>query len=449
MAPSRRSIAGAQRPSQDCLAHGNSNATSNGPREVTGRDKRWWRLVWCHERCFLPECESRRRTLSEAARASGAALICLKRAARLQRWLEDRTKPSRPRRNSKDDSATNVSGGIVQPPAFEEEVAPPPYVLMTDYRQAITCMEAWLHQEPQHRPAFIVLLCDQVHQLDVIAPLVRDLQVSCPIYVCTEVGASDLFLNSLVAKLISSAALPASFPGPGATATRQLSPTSSLSPQMELWMPSSELPSKLAAQHQQESALQSPQLQDQSSSDRFASSPKASPYSSGSRHQQRHQTRGHSRQQAAALPLPPHQPQQQHHQLMASSPPHSSWALSPLTPLPRASEDVGDASPGAMVVVATSPASSPSHSPVPQAGTMVAAAALALAMAPPQHPPLPTFHHWLPGLATFNTLGCRQQAQAFVPPSPVDQLLGPIRCMQEDTELDRMLRAAMPESYDD
>eukprot|EP00445_Apocalathium_hangoei_P010594 CAMPEP_0203891074 /NCGR_PEP_ID=MMETSP0359-20131031/34416_1 /ASSEMBLY_ACC=CAM_ASM_000338 /TAXON_ID=268821 /ORGANISM="Scrippsiella Hangoei, Strain SHTV-5" /LENGTH=102 /DNA_ID=CAMNT_0050812799 /DNA_START=15 /DNA_END=324 /DNA_ORIENTATION=- len=46
-------------------------------------------------------------------------------------------------------------------------------------------------------------------------------------------------------------------------------------------------------------------------------------------------------------------------------------------------------------------------------------------------------------------LTMEEQLQQQRPPSPVEQVLDPVRRLRTDAELDKLLRDAMPEHYDD
>mmetsp|Transcript_37229 Transcript_37229/g.119180 ORF Transcript_37229/g.119180 Transcript_37229/m.119180 type:complete len:305 (-) Transcript_37229:121-1035(-) len=46
-----------------------------------------WKLVWCHERCFMAQNSSQRRQFAEGIRSSGGRLVCMKRPHRLEQWL--------------------------------------------------------------------------------------------------------------------------------------------------------------------------------------------------------------------------------------------------------------------------------------------------------------------------------------------------------------------------
>jgi hypothetical protein len=94
-------------------------------RAWTGR----WRIVWCHERVHKRELEAERKALSEAARNAGASLVCLKKASKFDIWL------SRARR--------------------------PPYVLVTDWREAKPCLQAASVHPEWQRPCLMVVAAEQ------------------------------------------------------------------------------------------------------------------------------------------------------------------------------------------------------------------------------------------------------------------------------------------------
>lgn len=179
-----------------------SQESVNGQARSDTKQKRWWRLVWCYERCFLPECEQRRQSLCEAARSNGASLICLKRASRLESWLEERTAASTAVVPKKSGSTASA----------DEATTPPPYILMTDWREAMACAAAMMQQEQINRPAFTVLLCEQSQQLDLLLPWAQQApHVLHPVYLCTDLGDVNVFLVRMVRRLVNDAQLPASF----------------------------------------------------------------------------------------------------------------------------------------------------------------------------------------------------------------------------------------------
>jgi len=160
---------------------------------------RWWRLVWCHERCFLPVCEHRRQSLSEAARTNGASLICLKRAARLESWLEERAVTQ----------ATARASGAADEGSSD---GLPPYVLMADWRDAMSCADALAHQQPVNRPAFTVVFCEQADQMQSMMSWAQQMPEAMNlVYLCGEMGPSETFLACLVGRLLGSTHLPTNF----------------------------------------------------------------------------------------------------------------------------------------------------------------------------------------------------------------------------------------------
>mmetsp|Transcript_108310 Transcript_108310/g.316849 ORF Transcript_108310/g.316849 Transcript_108310/m.316849 type:complete len:365 (-) Transcript_108310:379-1473(-) len=94
----------------------------------------WWRLVWCHERCHKQESVPRRSLLSQLAAEAGASLVCLKKADKFAAWAAHAERP--------------------------------PFVLLTDWREAKPCLQA-LAPQPQHcRPLLTVILADDAKQFE-------------------------------------------------------------------------------------------------------------------------------------------------------------------------------------------------------------------------------------------------------------------------------------------
>jgi hypothetical protein len=95
------------------------------------QDRAWrgqWRLVWCHERVHKQEREAERKAMSAAARKAGAKLVCLKKVGNFRTWL------SRKRR--------------------------PPYVLVTDWREAKPCLQAASVHPDWQRPCLMVVVAE-------------------------------------------------------------------------------------------------------------------------------------------------------------------------------------------------------------------------------------------------------------------------------------------------
>lgn len=74
-----------------------------------GSDTEQWKLIWCHERCYKAELSDFRLSLTEAADKAGYEVICFKKVTGFKKWIA--------------------------------EVAIPPSVLLTDWREAKPCVE--------------------------------------------------------------------------------------------------------------------------------------------------------------------------------------------------------------------------------------------------------------------------------------------------------------------
>lgn len=87
-----------------------------------------WQLVWCYERCHKSENQTQRQVIKKYARAAGASLVCLKKARQFSAWIE------RSRR--------------------------PPFVLVTDWREAQPCLRAVSQHTGVNVPTHMVVLCE-------------------------------------------------------------------------------------------------------------------------------------------------------------------------------------------------------------------------------------------------------------------------------------------------
>jgi hypothetical protein len=107
----------------------NFNADSDASTAVsTEASLASWNIVWCSERCYKAENDERRARLSELAQTAGATLVLLKKAHKFAAWLAKAQRP--------------------------------PYILLTDWREAKPSLQV-AAQEPVHnQPVFSLVLCD-------------------------------------------------------------------------------------------------------------------------------------------------------------------------------------------------------------------------------------------------------------------------------------------------
>lgn len=107
----------------------NVNADSDASTAVsTEASLTSWNIVWCSERCYKAENDERRERLSELAQAAGATLVLLKKAHKFAAWLAKAQRP--------------------------------PYILLTDWREAKPSLQV-AAQEPVHnQPVFSLVVCD-------------------------------------------------------------------------------------------------------------------------------------------------------------------------------------------------------------------------------------------------------------------------------------------------
>jgi len=114
----------------DFLAGGQQDVLSGRPGGPFGG---WWRIIWCHERCHKQQNDDLRHTVRKVAQFYGASLICLKKSRQFAVWMERAPRP--------------------------------PYVLVTDWREAQPSIQAISQQEAQKRPMMTIVLCDSKRQL--------------------------------------------------------------------------------------------------------------------------------------------------------------------------------------------------------------------------------------------------------------------------------------------
>jgi len=107
----------------------NLNADSDASTAVsTEASLTSWNIVWCSERCYKAENDERREKLTELAQSAGATLVLLKKAHKFAAWLAKAQRP--------------------------------PYILLTDWREAKPSLQV-AAQEPVHnQPVFSLVVCD-------------------------------------------------------------------------------------------------------------------------------------------------------------------------------------------------------------------------------------------------------------------------------------------------
>mmetsp|Transcript_126385 Transcript_126385/g.252557 ORF Transcript_126385/g.252557 Transcript_126385/m.252557 type:complete len:518 (-) Transcript_126385:145-1698(-) len=123
-----------------------------------GETLRWWRLVWCHERCHKQETEPLRKAINEAAREVGAVLVCMKKANKFGLWLDHAQRP--------------------------------PFALLTDWREVKPCLQTISLQPPSNRPACTMVLCTMGPQFERAAAWAQTLPPRTdPVMVCRDLSS--------------------------------------------------------------------------------------------------------------------------------------------------------------------------------------------------------------------------------------------------------------------
>lgn len=127
-----------------------------------------FKVIWCYEHCFKSEAEDFRGSLSEEVRARGGRLICLKKAAKFEQWLETQT-----------------------PPLFY-------LVLMVAWREAKGCFQVATQTAPELRPSLYIVLCDTAATLERASEwLNRNPVRAAPVRLLLDVGPIRPFVDGL------------------------------------------------------------------------------------------------------------------------------------------------------------------------------------------------------------------------------------------------------------
>jgi len=126
-----------------------------------------WQLVWCYERCHKAENQEQRQVIKKHARNAGASLVCLKKARQFGAWI-DRTKR-------------------------------PPFVLVTDWREAQPCLRAASQHTGTNIPTHMVVLCEGRRQymraLDWAKVLRPDIG---HVHICEKSAIPDWLLDGVI-----------------------------------------------------------------------------------------------------------------------------------------------------------------------------------------------------------------------------------------------------------
>jgi len=94
--------------------------------------QRAWQVIWCHERCYKPECKKPRCELASIVRQAGGSLLCMKKSQQFTMWLATKQKPA--------------------------------YFLVADWRETKPCIDALEEADATHWPFRVIVLCDTPKQ---------------------------------------------------------------------------------------------------------------------------------------------------------------------------------------------------------------------------------------------------------------------------------------------
>mmetsp|Transcript_28768 Transcript_28768/g.52422 ORF Transcript_28768/g.52422 Transcript_28768/m.52422 type:complete len:322 (-) Transcript_28768:60-1025(-) len=126
-----------------------------------------WQMVWCYERCHKSENQEQRQVIKKHARAAGASLVCLKKARQFCAWIERSKRP--------------------------------PFVLITDWREAQPCLRAVTQHGGSNIPTHMVVLCEGRRQymraLDWSKVLRPDIGM---VHICEKTNIPDWLLDGVI-----------------------------------------------------------------------------------------------------------------------------------------------------------------------------------------------------------------------------------------------------------
>lgn len=147
------------------------NATA-APREPTAAAGAWWRIVWCHERCHKQENQARCQSLRGSVNETGALLVCLKKAVQFALWV---------RRSPR-----------------------PPFVLVTDWREAQPCMQCLGTSPEVSKPFLAVVLCESQRQYSKASDWARSLTAEVgPVCICERADIPAELLSGIIRRHFS------------------------------------------------------------------------------------------------------------------------------------------------------------------------------------------------------------------------------------------------------
>lgn len=141
-------------------------------RDPTAAATAWWRIVWCHERCHKQENQVRCQGLRGSVNETGALLVCLKKAVQFALWV---------RRSPR-----------------------PPFVLVTDWREAQPCMQCLGTSPEVSKPFLAVVLCESQRQYSKASDWARSLPAEVgPICVCERADIPAELLSGIIRRHFS------------------------------------------------------------------------------------------------------------------------------------------------------------------------------------------------------------------------------------------------------
>jgi len=125
-----------------------------------------WRMIWCHERCHKAENEARRVRMESTVRHHSGTLISFKKARQVGRWASRASRP--------------------------------PFVLVTDWREAQPCVIELQSREADSHPALMVVLCEGPQQLKKASAWARSASTPFRLEVCMHKQIPSDLLGGLI-----------------------------------------------------------------------------------------------------------------------------------------------------------------------------------------------------------------------------------------------------------
>jgi len=145
-------------------------ASSREPPCEGGQGPDPWVLLWCCERCFKAERAEQLSALQVAVKDTGGEVVCFRKARFVAAWVDSDVRP--------------------------------PFVLVTDWREAQPCLIALGEHSGTNRPLLMAVICDSARQLRRATAWARSADVGAvgALAVCTQDRVPEDLLQGLLAR---------------------------------------------------------------------------------------------------------------------------------------------------------------------------------------------------------------------------------------------------------